>query len=55
MNYNIEFKFVKSELWTLSKIEFYLKVKKSFYTEIQETENYFSVIISEQYIYLGMD
>ena len=28
MNYNVEFKFVKSNLWTKSKIEFYLKVKK---------------------------
>jgi hypothetical protein len=55
MNYNIEFKFLKSELWTKSKIEFYLKVKKSVYTEIQETDEYFLVVITEQYIYLGID
>ena len=55
MNYNVEFKFVKSNLWTKSKIEFYLKVKKSVYTEIQEFDEYFLVEIIEQYIYLGLD
>jgi hypothetical protein len=44
--------FLKSEL---SKIEFYLKVKKSFYTEIQETDDYVLDKISAQCIYLGMD
>ena len=54
MNYSIELKFLKSKLWTKHKLLFYLKVKKFVYSDIQETNEYFKVIVTEQIqIYLG--
>ena len=37
------------------QILFYLEVKKCVYDEIQETNDYFLVIVTEQIIYLGND
>ncbi len=43
MDYNIEFKFLKSKNWTKQNLLFYLKVKPCLYDEIEETEDYFLV------------
>ena len=56
MNYNIEFKFLKSSLWTKDKLLFYLKIKKLYYESIEETDEYFLVMVEElNCIYLGND
>jgi len=55
MNYSIEFKFLKSNLWTKPKLLFFLKVKKFVYDDIEEYDDYFKVNITENIIYLGMD
>jgi len=47
MNNNIEFKFKKSELWTLNKISFYLKVKNLKYDNIDEQNTYYNVTIND--------
>ena len=55
MNYSIEFKFLKSKLWTKPKLLFFLKVKIFVYDVIEEYDDYFKVNITENIIYLGMD
>ncbi len=55
MNYSVEFKFLKSKLWTKPKILFFLKVKKFVHDDIEEYDDFFKVNITENIIYLGMD
>jgi len=47
MNHLIELKFYKSKNWTKEKILYYLNLKKFIYEQINETYNYYIVIISE--------
>ena len=49
MNYSIELKFSKSDLWTKNKLLFYLKIKKCYYETIIETDEYFTVTIEEMH------
>ena len=56
MNYCVESKFLKSNMWTKNKLLFYLKIKKFYYETIIETDEYFLVTVEENnFIYLGND
>ena len=56
MNYSVESKFLKSNMWTKNKLLFYLKIKKFYYETIIETDEYFLVTVEQNnFIYLGND